>query len=266
MALKAILTDEEFGALPEGFGEHYEKQNDGRYRLAVESVGGYSLEDVVGLKGALAEIRQKADERKKSLEKFADLDPDKARTAMEKLEEMANWTPDEKVKEQIEAIKSQLTEKYTGEVKGRDDKINHLLRQLEEHLVTAAATSAITKHKGNVDLLLPHVKAAVRMVEDDGKFTARVYGPDGNPKISMKQGSQDLMSIEEHVATMKQSDAFAPAFAGTGATGGGATGSDRPGGHGVPYVMTREQAKDVRAYRAAKEAADKAGRPLQIAD
>ena len=130
----------------------------------------------------------------------------------------------------------------------------------------ATAVNALNKHKGNVELLLPHVKSMTRVEQDgNGNFVARVVDQDGHPRISMKQGSQDPMTIDELVGGMKTSDTFAPAFAGSGATGSGATGNSAgSAGTNGRHVLRAEDTRDPVKYRMAKERADAAGAQLEI--
>lgn len=222
MALKAML--ESLDGIDESLRSHYAEQ-DGKFVLDVEPVGTVALEDVGGLKSSLGKEREDRRKLERQLEAFKDIDPAKAREALEKVGEMADWTPEDKVREQIAAREKQLLEKHAKEIEARDSSVKHLTAQIEKHLVEAAATSALGKHKGNVELLLPHVKAHTRVEKDaDGNFVARVVGPDGNVRVTMKQGSTDPMGIDEFVGSMRENPTFAPAFEGTGQSGSGASG------------------------------------------
>lgn len=263
MKLKAVLTSLE--DLSDELKALYEEK-DGKFYLQVEPVEGWSLEDVQGLKSSLAKERENVGKLEADLKKFEDIDPKKARDALSKVEEMAGWTPEEKVREQIEAREKKLVEKHSRELEERDSKVSTLTTQLEKHLVESAATAALTKHKGNVELLLPHVRSQVRVEADkEGNFTARVVGPDGTPRLSPKQGSTDQMSIDELVETMREMPTYAAAFEGTGASGSGAGGSTgRSGSQSGPHRISYKDAKEPRKYRAAKERAEKAGATLEV--
>lgn len=230
MTLVARINQEKYDSLPEAIKAEYKKQDDGMFIPDIESVDGWRLEDVDGLKSAYAASMTAKKEAEKKLKEFEGLDVVKAREAIQKLEEMANWKPEEKVQEKINAVKSQLVEKHTEELSQRDTTIEGLTGQLEKVLIEAAAIKAITENKGNVDLLLPHVKAVTKMQRNDnGDYVVEVIGPDGNPQISMKPGSTAPMSIAEKIALMKNSETFAPAFEGTGASGSGASGGGKGG-------------------------------------
>ena len=80
MPLKAVLTKEEYDALPEAARAYY-VEKDGKFILDAEGV-----EDVSGLKNALTAVRDELKSAKKQLQetidKFKDIDPEKARVAL----------------------------------------------------------------------------------------------------------------------------------------------------------------------------------------
>ena len=265
MALKAIISNEELAALGEPLQAEY-VERDGKYWLDVTPVGDVKLEDVGGLKRALSSERGKAKEFEKKIEALGDLDPDKAREALEKVEEMANWSPEGKVKEQLEAIKSQLSEKHKKELEKAIHDNGSLTAQIEKLLVDSVATQALTdpQIKGNVKLLLPHVRSQVKVLRgDDGNFVARVVDENGVVKLTNETGSTAPMSIKELVTAMRDTDEFAPGFGGSGASGSGAGGSTTKGGGRAMRRLTPEEASDPRKYQAAKEAAAKAGADIR---
>src|SRR6185295_13735277 len=111
------------------------------------------------------------------------------------------------------------------EIKKREDRISALTGALENHLVGSEAIRAIAEEKGEPELLLHHVRAHVKMVEKDGKFTHQVVGPDGTPRVD---GQGNPISIKALVVELKKEPKFARAFDGVGHSGSGA----RPGGGG----------------------------------
>lgn len=261
MVLKAILTD--LSGLDEATASHY-IEKDGQYYLNVEPVNGVALEDVSGLKSSLMKERQNSKDARASLSLFEGVNPDEAKMALSKMDEVANWTPDEKVKEQIEAQARQLQDKHQAQTDKLNNEINTMKGQLQQTLVKTAAMEAITAEGGNVDLLMPIVEQQIRMDSVDGKYIAQVVDENGVPRVSMAQGSVDNMSIAELVSTMKSSERYMPAFAGSGATGSGATGSSTGGGTIGSKSLSWEEAHDPASYRAAKEAAETAGSELNI--
>ncbi|MEN6306672.1 MAG: hypothetical protein ABFD91_02860 [Anaerohalosphaeraceae bacterium] len=221
--LLALLNQEAFDKLSEPLKKEYKKQDDGSYLLDVGPVNDFVLENVKGLKSALSSERSLREKLEGSLKAFDGLDSAKAREALKKIEDLAKGGTDDKTKEQIEALKKQLTEKHTGELSQRDDSINKLTKQLEKLLVEAAAVKAIAENKGNVELLLPHVRNTTRMKKlDNGDYTVEIVDDKGNARITNKTGSTDPMTISELVSELKGNKTFAPAFSGSGASGSGA--------------------------------------------
>lgn len=263
MALKAIISsvDEVDEALR---GLYVEK--DEKFFLDVESVGGYSLEDVSGLKSALSRKTEESRQRGAKLKTFDGLDPGEAREAIEKLVEFGKEPDIEaKIKEGIAVREKQRAEQHKKEMSEKDERSSHLLSQLEEHLITANVTKAISEKKGNVELLTPHIKKFVRMVEgDNGAFSTQVLEGDfKTPRMSLKTGSQDMMSISELVDDFSTKDAFMAAFEGSGASGSGAKGTDASGKSSIVRLIGQD-ALNPQKYRAAKAEAEKRGVPFMV--
>ena len=86
MALKAIVTKEEFDKLDEVVKKFY-VEKDGKYLLDAEGV-----EDVGGLKSALekerASVRKLKSDLQATVDKYKDIDPEKAREAEKKLQDL----------------------------------------------------------------------------------------------------------------------------------------------------------------------------------
>ncbi len=221
MALQAILNEEAFTGLNDTLKTEYKKRDDGKYILDVSAVDGFALDDIKGLKSALAKERQNVSDLTGKLGKFGDLDADKAKEALEKLEKFNKANPDEKVKEQIEAIKAQMEEKRKAEVEGLNKKASTYTKEIERLLIEATAAQVIAEQKGNTTLLMPHIKSKTRVREDNGQFIVDVLDEKGVPRISPSSGNNSAMSIKELVEEMKSSDTYAPAFEGSGASGGG---------------------------------------------
>ncbi len=269
--LKAILNKAEYEVLSPELKKEYKAGTEelkDSFILDVENVSTtfgavYALENVAGLKSALASERENAKKLKKIAESVEGLDLDEAKSAMKKLKDMKDWTPEQKVQEQIAAVQKQLTDKFGKELKEKETKLTSVTSQLEKTLVDNEAIKALGEHKGSVDLLLPHIRMKTKITEKDGKLIVEVIGKDGVPRISNKSGSTDPMSIGELVAEMKTDETFSRAFDGARASGSGASGGGRTNGSGQ-YVLSSSDARDPQKYRAAKEAAEKAGASLQI--
>ena len=228
MALKAIVDN--LDGLAEDVAKEYKQREDAKYVLDVMSVDGLELAEVSKLQSALSKERENSRKATEQLKAFDGLDPTKAREALKKLEEMATWTPEQKVKEQIETVKASIIEAHAKEKAALQEKVEKLTKSLQEEMITSVVSQEVAKQKGNVRLLMPHIQKQTRLRDADGKFISEVLDTDGNPRVYGSDGHP--MSIGELVAEMKTQDDFASAFEGTGATGSGATGSNtqRTGG------------------------------------
>lgn len=221
MALKALV--DAIDTVPEPARAFY-KEADGKFILDVEPVDGFALEDVSGLKNTLGKEMTLRKKLEKDVVKFKDIDPDKARDALARLEELGNIDPakdaDKIVNERLEAAKRQLLEKHGEELKTRDGRIAGLTKTVESLMVDQVATAALAEAKGAVELLLPHVQRHTRVREDaNGSFIVEVVDKDGNARIGNAKG--DPMTIKDLVQEMRKSETFGRAFEGTGHTGSG---------------------------------------------
>lgn len=257
--LKAVLQTLE--GVEEAIAGLYRKEGD-RFVLNVEAVDGFGLEDVAGLKTALASERSAASTARQSLKKYEGLDPDAARAALENAGKGGD-------KAALDSLRAELESKFERELKSVSETKDSLQKQLERELVTSAATAAIAEAGGSVELLLPHVKAAAKMEQtENGEYRVHIVGDNGQPRVTMKQGSTVNMGIGEYVDSLKAAESFAPAFAGSGRSGTGTRPSKAAGGQGGadPHSITYEDARNPSKYQAAKEAATKAGVGLQLVD
>lgn len=243
MALKAVLTS--LDGIDDSIKALY-VEKDGKHILDVETVEGYALEDVSGLKTALGKERTTRERLERDVVKFKDLDPDKAREALAKLEELTSIDPakeaDKIANTKFEAAKSQLLEKHQGDLTARDGKISSLEGLVDQLARKQEAIAAIAEHKGSVDLLLPHVLNITKSEVTDDGVRVKVLQPDGNDRVN---GKGDPMSIRELVAEMRQSDIYGPAFEGSGQSGSGK--QPNGGGGGAPQKGNFGGTKEERA-------------------
>lgn len=280
MVMAAILKS--LDNLDESLHEHY-TEKDGRFILDVQPVEGFALEDVTNLKKTVKKEREDRQEAQRLLKSYDGLDAEEAAKAIAKLAELGDLNDldlDKKVKDQVAAHEHQLQTKFDAEKKKYTEKTmaelealrneqSLMTTQLKEQMVRAEGARAIAAHKGSAALLLPVVESRARMVKDPetGRYKTQILDANGEPRMTMKSGSHDEMGIEEFVGeVLKVDENYARAFDGTSSSGGGASGSDAGGGGGTgPYRITQEEARDQQKYRAAKDAATKAGRDLVIA-
>jgi hypothetical protein len=242
-------------------------EQDGKFVFEAETTV-----ETAGLKNALAAERKAKADFEKALKGFEGIDPEEARrlkaeaeqVALDKLKSKGDWeTREKQLQERLAADLKKHQDQYAGEIAKRDEEGKRLRQSLERHLIEAEATAAIAAAGGVPELLLPHVKSAVKVIEENGEFVARVMGADGNPRIADVKGTP--FKIANLVEELKGNQVFGRAFAASNAGGSGAP-NNTAGGGGGSITLSREQARDPQAYRAAKAAAEKAGTILQIAE
>lgn len=249
MALKAII--EKIEDVPEGVRGEYKEQTaeDGKkfFLLDVSPVNGFELDNVSSLKTALGAERTAKKKLEDQVIKFKDIDPDKARDALTRLEELEAIDPtkeaDKIANTKFEAAKAQLLKKHSEELEGEKTKSSRYRSKIDRLMIDSVAKSAIADLKGSIDLLLPHVQSQTRVVEDGDDFKVEVIDKDGNVRIGDSKGQP--MSIKDLIAEMRNSDKFGRAFEGDGQTGGGKRSST---GGGNPTLK--------RSQMTAKEKAD----------
>lgn len=232
MALPAFVAD--LKDAPEGSRGEYVK-GDGsdarpdadRFYLDVNSTDGFTLEDTSGLRSAIGRLRGEIRDLKRDAKGFDGLDPEKARDALERIEELEKGGKgdEEAVKQRLESLRRQLVEAHQQEVSTLQSENGELGEALNGALIDTTVTAALNG-KGSVDLLLPVVRRNVRVMQDDsGSRVARVFDKEGNELISRKAGSNGApMDVGEYVESLRSDARYAPAFDGSGPAGGGTPG------------------------------------------
>lgn len=142
----------------------------------------------------------------------------------------------------FEKLLKQQGEKFEERLKELGVENAGILDDLSGALIDSAAAKAIAKFEGDAELLLPHVKAATKLMDVKGKRIAVVLDESGEPRLAPDaKTATDYMGIEHLVGRWKEKGKFAGAFAGTGASGGGASASTRTGGTGTLKRITLDE-------------------------
>lgn len=161
----------------------------------------------------------------------------------------------------FETLKAQLIQQHTTEREKLTGRTKKVEGKLFDVLAKREAESAITAAGGNAKVLLPHLLPFIRVAEQDDDFTAQVVDAKGNPRIADGQGTP--MTIAQLVELFKADDAFAPAFAASGASGSGARNESSGRGGSVTVLIPKNATPQ--EYRRMKEDAEKRGVPYAIA-
>jgi hypothetical protein len=260
--IKGHLTKDEWGKLGDESKGYYVADGE-RYRLDVQADTGWAFEDVTALRRAHDADRHARKSAEGTLSSWTELgvEPKAAREALDKLKAMANWTPDDKVREQMEAVKAALSKEYNEREATLKGQLDSVTGQLESVLVDSALATAIGA-RGNHKMLVPAMKPHMKVMLDEAskRFVARVLGEKGTPRISIKDPS-GYMGPEELVEEFARDKDWAPAFNGSGAAGAGSPASGGPGGRpgGMNLTLKRSEMHDQGRLNAVLAEAQKAG-------
>ena len=191
------------------------------------------------------------------------LDPEAVRTIMSRLENdeeaklLAEGKTDAVIERRTERLKAdhqKQLEKLQQAIAERDQKLEGTTGQVKRLMVEGNLRQAAAE-LGLVPSAIEDalVRALnVFRVDDEGKLIAEengstAYGKDGKNPLTPAEWLETMKDKAPH---------WFPAPSGGGAGGGS--------GRGGSHTLTREQARNPQVYRAAKEAAEKAGATLQI--
>jgi hypothetical protein len=222
MALKAALTSEAYEQLPPTIKEHYKKSegDDASKAFVLDAEG---VEDVGGLKSALVkerEARGTAETQYRDIvTKYKDIDPEKARAAQEKLDEIEQKKlEDAQEYEQAKARIQSEKETEVNTVKSEyGEKLTKTTSKLREVMIDRALAEEAAKHDPFLASLPAFVELARKHVSMDDEYNVVVTGEKGN-------------NIAELVSNLKETDEFGIFFKSDIATGSGASNQNNKGG------------------------------------
>ena len=158
--------------------------------------------DVSGLLSALEKERGNAQSFEKELKAWQALGPD----------------PETAWAEKQKSLTAEFTEQFDAILAEKEEEIARLKDLNADFLITTRATEALLKAGGSVELLMPHLRAAITLVEEEGAPVLRIIDSDG----SLREKSEgEPMTVEDLVAELRSSPVFARAFNPTGSKGSG---------------------------------------------
>ena len=227
MKLKGKIA--KLGDVPEGYRNLYQQDGDG-FRLKDE-IDIPEPEDTTGLKSNRDAILAE----KTTLEqKFAGIDPEKARKALKTLEDQERQRLESTG--QFEALKKNLEESHATAISGLTQKLSKVSSQLQAQMVDSAVTQAFVSAGGKrLKLILPEggggpVRSRIKVVEqpaDSGQYVIQVFDAAGNAAADPSKALGSLIS------ELKSSEDYGSAWDATGAGGSGAPGGKSGQGAGA---------------------------------
>ena len=184
-------------------------EKDGKFVLT-----GVEIEDVAGLKGSLKKERDANEQLQKDVKALKSGQDELKKLKMKQAEDGGDF----------ESIKKQMNDAHAEEKSTWESEKSGYKSQLTDLKINNTAMDAISKERGNTELLMPYIKNRTRM-NDDG--TVQVLDGKGQPMVN-DQGEN--LGITDLVKELKSDNSFAGAFEGTGHSGGGMPSGDAAGG------------------------------------
>lgn len=273
MAIKARITADEYNALAAPLKEHYKSDEAGGYRLDVpdaEDVYARPLKSALDKeRDAVKEAERKLAAAKADFDKFKDIDPDKARAALKKIEDIEDKHLLDEGK--VEELLGKRTEKMRLDFENREktlatqiaDKDKALLEvmgKLERTMIDQGLTLAASKanvRPGALSDVIRRGREVFKLEEDrvlPYKDGALIYG----------KNASEPMSMEEWVTALSLSDDGKHLFEGN--KGAGTVPGQRIINGQNVIVLSREEARNPQRYREAQEQAAKSGMDFRVAD
>lgn len=234
MALRAVVSD--LSTVDESLHSYYTEKN-GKFVLSVEAADGYELDNVAGLKTALASERsitaglkgklsafegldaESARQAQARLAEFGDLDPVKARQGLEAANKFASFNPEveaEKIAEtKLKNAKAQLqadflNEKTTLEQKltGLSETLSRREAQIKKGLKETAITVELSKlnpldeARDALEIIASNV---VEIQEINGEFVPVVVNADRSPRVKLGENYESVpFTISDLMAEMRE--------------------------------------------------------------
>lgn len=125
---------------------------------------------------------------------------------------------DQTYKVNLDKMKKDLEKARDQALAAKDQELQGMSGTLNKYLVENAAVQAIAKLKGSPELLLPTIKANVKVVKEGNEHVVRVLDAQGDPRGDGKGG---FMTVEDYVKELKASPTYGRAFDSEAPNGGG---------------------------------------------
>ena len=177
------------------------------------------------MKAALAKANKEAQRKRQELKQWEEtgIDPQSAKALLEKQKEAEMRSAEERG--DFDKIRKQMLQQHEAKLREKDELVGKMKSTLESYLVDNAAIATISEFDGVPQLLLPHIKQKVKVVEEGGKYQVQVVDEDGSPRIN---ANGDYLSIKELVSEMRSDPVFGMAFKAPKVSGNG-TSTDATG-------------------------------------
>ena len=253
--MKGIVTQEEYGGLPDVLQQEYTEGEDGRFYAKVEGVDGWEFQNVESLRTTMRTERQRRQEwerKHRDLEaKLGGIDVGELDSMKSELERLRKLPDESKTSERIKALETEYAQKLrdaesrtTQEVSVREERIKRLVIDSRSRRLLADAKCL------DPDLFVDTIYRTCQVGEGDRVL---VVDSHGDPVPTKKAGSVGNMTLEEYIDILKAQ--HPRNFKGSGASGGGAdpAGAGGAGTHasGIPNFDKLPPDEKLKAIRRA---------------
>lgn len=139
------------------------------------------------------------------------------------------------IKINMDKVNTEADRRIAAITESKDGELTEMRSALSRHLISDAASRALAEHKGSIDLLLPHVLAACKMVrKDNGDYSVTVLDAQGDARLDSAGG---FMGVSGLVGEMKTQERFGRAFESEAGAGAGT----KPGSMNRSTVRSGQQ-------------------------
>lgn len=266
MAIKTKLTKEQFEALaaPEK-GLYKLASNQQFYVIDAEPVDGWDVQDVTGLRTTLSDKTEKLRIAASRLEAVGDMSAEELKEA---IEHKKNFDPKKFTsKEALETALNDVKKAHKTELDKKDAEVSKREAFIRKTLIEkeCARLCADKEIDGAHELLYPALEKMTRVDYDEktSEYAVRVLDENGNPRTSTEQG-KTYADMRDLLLDLKKNPRFTRAFGDSQKPGSGGSPGQGAGGSEAAFTLVGADAKNPAKYRAALEAATKAGRDLPI--
>jgi len=225
--LKFKLTANEFDELEDAFKAHYKQDGSGNYLLDTDDDSRDRLKE---FRTNNIQLQQKVQELEGTVNQYKDIDPKKARAALEELEQLKDKQLIDEGK--VDELLANRTERMRQDFEGRlaavtqdRDKFKELADKRFNTIRTTSVDSRIAEVVTNIGVPAKGALADIKRrahetwtVDEDGNLIAMEgdkvkYGADGSNPLTMEEWAESLKQDAPHLFE--------------GSSGGGANNQDR---------------------------------------
>ena len=251
--------------LAEGWQEH----EDVKALIEAERVKGITSA-TGGLVSKRDELLAEVHKLKDKMKEFGDLDPEKAKEALAKMEEQGDkkLIDEGKIEELVETRIGRMKDDFSTQLKAQEDarvkdqdQIKYLKNELSETTIEEQIRKAIEKTnvKIHASAWQDIISRGKQVFKINDKGVAEPRDKDG--KILIGKDAVNPLTFEEWGESLRET---APHIWDEEPLAGSGSSGNKQSGEGGSITLSKADSQDVGKYRQARELAEKKGVPLQV--